>query len=227
MYRGENMKETEIKDILDYEFLSSLDISKDNKKLVYKKTKANYKENKYDTNFWIYDLTSKENFQVTDDNKASISCFNQNSNLVYKKESNDDEDIFFIKKDSGVGQKYFSIKKDVSMLRHLRDDLYLIKAKDKKSKEAKEEEKENSYFKEINELPFYLNGAGFIKDEDSALYFYDKAKDKVELILNLDAKDRLSFVDINENFDKLLLFKANYSPNSVMELREDLLLYDI
>ena len=102
------MKDTEIKDILDYEFLSSLDISKDNKKLVYKKTKANYKENKYDTNFWIYDLTSKENFQVTDDNKASISCFNQNSNLVYKKESNDDEDIFFIKKDSGVGQKYFS-----------------------------------------------------------------------------------------------------------------------
>lgn len=227
MYKGENMKDTEIKDILDYEFLSSLDISKDNKKLVYKKTKANYKENKYDTNFWIYDLTSKENFQVTDDNKASISCFNQNSNLVYKKESNDDEDIFFIKKDSGVGQKYFSIKKDVSMLRHLRDDLYLIKAKDKKSKEAKEEEKENSYFKEINELPFYLNGAGFIKDEDSALYFYDKAKDKVELILNLDAKDRLSFVDINDNFDKLLLFKANYSPNSVMELREDLLLYDI
>lgn len=95
MYKGENMKDTEIKDILDYEFLSSLDISKDNKKLVYKKTKANYKENKYDTNFWIYDLTSKENFQVTDDNKASISCFNQNSKLVYKKESNDDEDIIF------------------------------------------------------------------------------------------------------------------------------------
>ena len=53
------MTKTKIKDILDYEFLSGLEISKDGSKLVYKKTKADYDENKYQTDLWIYDTKEK------------------------------------------------------------------------------------------------------------------------------------------------------------------------
>lgn len=220
------MKDTKLRDILDYEFLSSLDISNDYRKISYTKTKGNYKENRYDSNLWIYDNETCENYQITDDNKAQISAFNKDSNLVYKKESTDEADIFYVKDGTGLGHEYFSIDKDVDMIKHLGDDLFLVKTKDKKSKEDKEKDKENSYFKEIDKLPFYLNGLGFIKDRDSALYFYDASKDRLELIKDLKTEDNLSFVDINNDSSKILLLRGNYTDNSVMELKEDLLLLD-
>lgn len=220
------MKDTKLRDILDYEFLSSLDISNDYRKISYTKTKGNYKENKYYSNLWIYDTETCENYQITDDKKATISAFNKDSNLVYKKESTDEADIFYVKDGTGLGHEYFSIDKDVEMIKHLHDDLFLLKAKDKISKDEKENDKENSYFKEIDKLPFYLNGLGFIKDRDSALYFYDASKDSLELIKDLKTEDNLSFVDINKDSSKILLLRGNYTDNSVMELKEDLLLLD-
>lgn len=220
------MKDTKLRDILDYEFLSSLDISNDYRKISYTKTKGNYKENKYDSNLWIYDTETCENYQITDDKKATISAFNKDSNLVYKKESTDEADIFYVKDGTGLGHEYFSIDKDVEMIKHLHDDLFLLKAKDKISKDEKENDKEYSYFKEIDKLPFYLNGLGFIKDRDSALYFYDASKDSLELIKDLKTEDNLSFVDINKDSSKILLLRGNYTDNSVMELKEDLLLLD-
>lgn len=220
------MKDTKLRDILDYEFLSSLDISNDYRKISYTKTKGNYKENRYDSNLWIYDNETCENYQITDDNKAQISAFNKDSNLVYKKESTDETDVFYVKDGTGLGHEYFSIDKDVEMIKHLHDDLFLLKAKDKISKDEKENDKENSYFKEVDKLPFYLNGQGFIKYRDSALYFYDRENDKLELIKDLKAKDNLYFVDINEDSSKILLLRGNFTDNSVMELKEDLLLLD-
>lgn len=220
------MKDTKLRDILDYEFLSSLDISDDYRKISYKKTKGNYKENRYDSNLWIYDTETQENYQISDDNKASISTFNKDSNIAYKKESTDESDVFYIKDGTGLGHKYFSIDKDVDMIKHLGDDIFLLRAKDKLGKEEKEKDKEDSYFKEIDKLPFYLNGLGFIKDRDSALYFYDRENDKLELIKELKADDNLSFVDINEDNSKILLLMGNFTDNSVMELKEDLLLLD-
>lgn len=220
------MKDTKLRDILDYEFLSSLDISDDYRKISYKKTIGNYKENRYDSNLWIYDTETNENYQISDDNKEQISTFNKDSNIVYKKESTDECDVFYVKDGTGLGHEYFSIDKDVDMIKHLGDDLFLLKAKDKISKEDKEKDKEDSYFKEIDKLPFYLNGLGFIKDRDSALYFYDRAEDRLELIKDLKAEDNLYFVDINEDSSKILLLRGNYTDNSVMELKEDLLLLD-
>lgn len=220
------MKDTKLRDILDYEFLSSLDISDDYRKISYKKTKGNYKENRYDSNLWIYDTETCENYQISDDNKASISTFNKDSNIVYKKESSDESDVFYVKDGTGLGHKYFSIDKDVDMIKHLGDDIFLLKAKDKLGKEEKEKDKEDSYFKEIDKLPFYLNGLGFIKDRDSALYFYDRENDKLRLIKDFKADDNLSFVDINEDNSKIILLRGNFTDNSIMELKEDLLLLD-
>ena len=221
------MEDTKLKDILNYEFLSDLSISDDGKKLFYKKTRPNYKENKYDTNIFIYDLKTSENYKATDDDKATIFTFNEDSNLIYKKSSTDEEDVFFVKEGSGVGRKFFSIKKDVQSIKFLKDNLYLIKASEKKTKEEKDRKKENSYFKEIDKLPFYLNGSGFIGEEKSSYYLYDKAQDELKLITNSTDENKLYFCDINKNLDKILFLKENSTSNKVMDLREDLILYDL
>ncbi|WP_311516764.1 S9 family peptidase [uncultured Anaerococcus sp.] len=221
------MNDTKLKDILDYKFLSNLEISKGGDKLAYKMTKANCKDNKYDSNLFIYDLHSKENYQATDDNKSSIFTFDKDANLVYKKDSTDEKDTFFVKAGSGVGHKYFSLAKDVSSIKWLKDELFLVKASEKKSKEEQEKIKDESYFKEVTKLPFYFNGAGFLKDEQVAYYFYDKAKDELDLLVESDPTTNLTFCHINENLDKILFLKANNTPNGVMELVEDLVLFDV
>lgn len=221
------MEDTKLKDILNYEFLSDLSISDDGKKLFYKKTRPNYKENKYDTNIFIYDLKTSENYKATDDDKATIFTFNEDSNLIYKKSSTDEEDVFFVKEGSGVGRKFFSINKDVQSIKFLKDNLYLVKSSEKKTKEEKDRKKENSYFKEIDKLPFYLNGSGFVEEEKSSYYLYDKAQDELKLITNSTDENKLYFCDINKNLDKILFLKENSTSNKVMDLREDLILYDL
>lgn len=221
------MEDTKLKDILNYEFLSDLSISDDGKKLFYKKTRPNYKENKYDTNIFIYDLKTSENYKATDDDKATIFTFNEDSNLIYKKSSTDEEDVFFVKEGSGVGRKSFSIKKDVQSIKFLKDNLYLIKASEKKTKEEKDRKKENSYFKEIDKLPFYLNGSGFIGEEKSSYYIYNIANGELRLITESTEENKLYFCDINKNLDKILFLKENSTSNKVMDLREDLILYDL
>ena len=83
------MSKTKIKDILGYDFLSNLDISKDGEKLAYIKTKANYDHNKYESDLWIYNTKKAETFPITDNKNISIFTFNQDSNLVYKAKSDE------------------------------------------------------------------------------------------------------------------------------------------
>lgn len=49
---------TKINDLFNYEFLSGILVSKDDNKIAYKKTQANLKDNKYDTDLYIYQKIS-------------------------------------------------------------------------------------------------------------------------------------------------------------------------
>ncbi|MDO5047874.1 MAG: S9 family peptidase [Anaerococcus sp.] len=219
------MKETKLKDILDYEFLSDLEISDDEKFIAYKTTKANEKENTYDSSYWIYDFNLASSYMVSE--KASLAGFTKDNKFFFKKDSTDTEDIFYIKDSPGLARKFFSIKKDVSLIRALDEDLFLIKASDKKSKKEKEERKDNDFYKEITSLPFYLNGQGFLEEEKSSFYIYDRNEDKLDLLIESEPYNSLNFLDINWDKKKIIFSKDNYTANKVMEFREDLLLFDI
>ena len=221
------MTKTKIKDILNYEFLRNLEISNDKNKLAYTKTVANYEQNKYENDIWIYDIKEDETYPVTNSKESSIYTFDKGSNLIYKAESKDDKDIFKKVGKYGLGQKYFEIDKNVSQIKWLKDDLYLLEASDKKSKKKKDKEKKNSYYKELKTLPFWLNGAGYLKDESSCYYFYDAKEERLEKIIDSNFDNDISIFNINENLTKIVYAKTNYDQNKVMDLRESLYLYDI
>ena len=217
------MSKTKIKDILGYDFLRGLEISNDKSKLAYTKTKANYDENKYENDIWIYDTKENVTYPVTNSKESSIFTFDQSSNLIYKAKSTDDEDVFNKVGTHGVGEKYFAIGKNVSRIDWLKDDLYLIKASDKKSKEEKDKDKENNYFKEVIDLPFWLNGAGYLKHDKSAYYFYDAKDKKLSKIIDSDFDHEISFLNINDDHTKLVYAKANYDKARVMDLHLSLI----
>lgn len=219
------MKKTEINDILNYNFLSKLEISPNEKTLAFISTKANEKENKYDRFLNILDLDNNNSYKISDNKAISIFEFDSYSNLIYKEKSDDDFDYFY-KKDLSpeVGKLAFKIDKDVESIELIKDDIFLVIASDKKTKEEKEKIKDDdSYFKEVTKLPFWLNGAGFLKYEDKDIYLYYEKEDRLEKITN--GKD-ISIVKISNDLQKLIYTKARYF-NGVMELKEDLYIYDI
>ncbi|MDU3177170.1 S9 family peptidase [Anaerococcus sp.] len=221
------MSKTKIKDILGYDFLSNLDISKDGEKLAYIKTKANYDHNKYESDLWIYNTKKAETFPITDNKNISIFTFNQDSNLVYKAKSDDKKDTFYIYNGYGIGKKIFDIDLEVKSIKFLKDDLYLINASNKKEEKAKKKEEENKYFEKLDTLPFWLNSQGYLKKEESSYYFYKANDGKLVKIIDSKFPNEIYRLSLNEDLSKVIFIKANYDKNNVAGTRESLVLFDI
>ncbi len=221
------MSKTKLKDILDYEFLSDLEISKDGSKLAYKKTIANYDDNKYDTDLWVYDTNKENTYPITDNKSISTYTFDKDSNIIYKAKSNDKKDSFYIYDGYGIGKKAFDFDLDVKNIKWLEDELYLIHASDKKDEKTKKKEEENKYFEKLDTLPFWFNGQGYLKKEKSAYYFYNAAENNLEKIVDSKFPSEIYQLTLNDDNNKALLIKANYDDNNVAETRENLVLFDI
>lgn len=218
---------TKINDLMDYEFLSEILVSKNENKIAYKKTQANLKDNKYDTDLYIYDQNLGKSYRITDKKNASIYTFDGENNLIYKYDSDDTYDYFYKNDGHGIGELVFKFDKNIKSIKWLKDDLYLIKASDKKTDEEKKAEKEESFYKELTTLPFWLNGLGYIKIEPECFYLYDAKKDILEEILKSDKDNDVNVMDINKDLDKIVYVKGHSDKNDVMEFLESIILKDL
>ena len=221
------MTKTKIKDILDYEFLSGLEISKDGSKLVYKKTKADYDENKYQTDLWIYDTKENKNYPITDNEKISTYTFDEDSNLIYKSNSSEKKDSFKSYNGYGIGKKIFDLDLDVKEIKWLKDELFLINASEKEDKKAKDKKEKNKYFEKLDTLPFWFNGQGYLEKKSSAYYFYDADDEKLTKIVDSKFPNEIQYLALNEDLTKAVYIKANYDDNNVYEKLDSLVLLDV
>lgn len=218
---------TKINDLMDYEFPSEILVSINENKIAYKKTKANLKDNKYDTDLYIYDQNLGKSYRITDKKNASIYTFDGENNLIYKYDSDDTYDYFYKNDGHGLGELIFKFDKNIKSIKWLKDSLYLIKASDKKTDEEKKAEKEESFYKELTTLPFWLNGLGYIKIEPEYFYLYDAKKDILEEILKSDIDNDVNGMDINKDLDKIAYVKGHSDKNDVMEFLESIILKDL
>ena len=218
---------TKINDLMDYEFPSEILVSKNENKIAYKKTKANLKDNKYDTDLYIYNQNLGKSYRITDKKNASIYTFDGENNLIYKYDSDDTYDYFYKNGGHGIGELVFKFDKNIKSIKWLKDDLYLIKASDKKTDEEKKAEKEESFYKELTTLPFWLNGLGYIKIEPECFYLYDAKKGILKEILKSDKDNDVNSIDINKDLDKIVYVKGHSNKNDVMEFLESIILKDL
>ena len=218
------MTKTKIKDILNYEFLSGLEISKDGSKLVYKKTKANYDENKYETDLWVYDTKENKNYPIIDIKNITTYTFDEDANVIYKSKSGAKKDIFKTYNGYGIGKKAFDLDLDVKEIKWIKDELFLVHASEKKNDKAKEK---NKYFEKLDTLPFWFNGQGYIEKDSSAYYFYDADNEKLTKIVDSEFPNEIQYLALNDDLSKALYIKSNYDKNKVAQSRESLVLFDI
>ena len=212
---------------MDYEFLSEIKVSNDENKIAYKKTQANLKENKYDSDLYIYDQKLEKSYRITDKKNASIYTFDGKNNLIYKYDSDDTNDYFYKNDGNGLGDLAFKLDMDVKSIKWLKDDTYLISASPKKTEEEKKTDKENSFYKEVTTLPFWANGVGYLREETIYFYLYNLKDNKLTEILKSDKDNEVHGLAINKDLDKIAYLKGHSDSNDVMEFLESIILKDL
>ncbi|WP_296114241.1 S9 family peptidase [uncultured Anaerococcus sp.] len=218
---------TKINDLMDYEFLQGILVSDDDEKIAYKKTQANLKDNKYDTDLFVYDKSLVRSYRISDNKKASLYSFDSENNLIYKKDSDEDYDYFYKNDGKGIGDLAFKIDKDLISIERVKDETYLILASDKKSEEEKNKEKEEDFYKELTSLPFWSNGTGYLKNSEKTYYLYDLREDRLTEILKSDDKNEVNGLAISNDLTRIAYLKGHRDNNGVMEFLESIILKDL
>ena len=157
----------------------------------------------------LYDKNLGDSYRLTDKKNASVYAFDKNNNLIYKYDSDNSYDYFYKANGYGIGELAFKIDKDVSFLKRIKNDTYLIKASDKKSEEEKKNDKEESFYKELTSLPFWFNGPGYLKDDTQYFYLYDAKEDSLIEILKSDKDNSVGAFAVNDDLDKICYAKGD------------------
>ncbi|HIV98941.1 MAG TPA: S9 family peptidase [Candidatus Ornithospirochaeta avicola] len=181
------MKKLELKDFLSYSFIRELADAEENG-ILFVKSQADIKKNSYKSDICL--LKNGKVRELTSDGKTGSIFYHGGKVYFTSKRKSEDEkegctDIYSLALDGGEAKKAFSFEYPVSRITFLSDNTLLVRytadsrTKDMKTlKERREIEKSDEDWKEIDELPFYLNAAGFTANKESRIAVYDIRKKK-------------------------------------------------
>lgn len=189
------MKENiNIKDFLDFNFLSNVQYANDGKHCAFVKSVCDEEENTYHSYLYIYD--GKQCRQLTSYGKESMYLWEDEEHILFAgmrdekdKEaiSNGEEKTCFYRIciHGGEAQKAFSIPLSLTSIKQIEKDQFVFSAnydlmysymyaldEDKKGRLLKEK-KEMQDYEILDEVPFYGNGEGFTNKKRNSLFLYD------------------------------------------------------
>ena len=196
------MESLNIKDFLNFNFLSNIELSKDNKNLLFIKSNQDYEKNNYISDVFIYNIEKNKIYKLTSVKDASLASWFNNDTVIFKSSLRDEE--LKIKKDEefidyslfysiningGEAENLFSIELEVIDLYSIDENNFLMKAvydikMDKKRKEDNylEWAKEEVDYEVFDEIPFWVNNVGITNKKRERLYHYNKKENKLTAI---------------------------------------------
>lgn len=200
MKRGMKMENIKIDDFTRYSFLSGIKYSPDGKWVCFAVHKADVEDNKYLSNLYLYNVENKSCRQLTSADKEGNFIWDGDSNSVIFQSLRDDKDkekkkkgdeftqYYKININGGEALKDFRVSMDVTSIKQVDENTYLLTAAynsskpsleglSDKEKAAKQEELEEEKDYEIfDEIPFWSNGEGFINKKETGYTFITKIK---------------------------------------------------
>lgn len=238
------MENLKLKDFLDYNYLSGMEISPDEKNIGFVVHKADYDENKYNSNIWIMNKESKRYFRLTGMDEERSFLWLNNSNILFsgmrdkKLKAKIDEGekwscFYSIDINGGEAQEYMRIPLKVTSIKSIDEENFILTAQydnyginlneltGEERAEALQKIKEDRDYEIIDEIPFWSNGGGFTNKKRNRLYLYNKTSKKLQAI-----SDEISNITYSSYKDGKILYVVNRFLNK-QEQREAIYLYDI
>lgn len=190
-----------------FKFLSSLKTNTDHSALAWVVSSTNLKKDTYESNIWV--MHGDRQFQLTGLNQESFYVWDDEQTVLFASKRLKEEaksistEFFRIRLDGGEALKAFSLPLPVTGIEKIDADHYLVSAiADVKHPnyhlypQAKREKlygaaKDEEFFQEIDEAPFYANGQSFTVGQRSRLYRYTVSTDQLEALtpITLNVED--------------------------------------
>lgn len=198
------MKKIEIKDFLNFKYVSNPGFSPDGKCAAFIVQTASLEENKYNGDIYILDMETKKNRRLTAAGDGKGYMWTPEGNLLFgamrdpalKKKAESGEEIscwYEISPYGGEAQFAFSIPLNVSRIYQMDADRYVLTAvfdnnrpdlekMDEAERKTALEKLKSPAYEIIEEVPFWFNGGGFISGKRSRLYVYTRSTGALEAI---------------------------------------------
>lgn len=199
------MERIKIKDILDYKFISGFKANPSRTQAAFVVAKAHHEKNNYQHQLYTFiDEKAKRVMSLKKD--SSFIWDNDNTLLFpYKKTKAEEKKItekyqIYYRYDieSETLSHAFTLPILGDVVKNLGNDLYLVSAvltaqehalyqsSEENRKEVLKKLKDAQLYEEIQEIPFYGNGMGFIANKRRQLFIYDYKKEQLTPIVDPD-----------------------------------------
>lgn len=198
------MKKIGLKDFLQYEFLSGVQYSPDEKTAAFVVSHAVEADNKYEGHIWLYEdgkvrqltgLGKERSFFWEDEEHILFAANRSEAEQKLAKEGKEKFTSYYrINIHGGEALHAFTLPYPANQLIRLDEHRLVVRGsievpyadyykmtKEEKAEVAKKKQEEKDY-QVIDEVPFYFNGAGYVNKKRSAFYIYNTKTNKSERI---------------------------------------------
>ncbi|SCG82920.1 peptidase S9 prolyl oligopeptidase [Proteiniborus sp. DW1] len=240
------MENLRLDDFTKYKFLSGIKASPNGQNIGFVLHQMDVDENKYLSNIYIHDLKEEKTFKLTSLDEERAFAWKDDSTLLFpairnkkdkaRKEKGEQLTSYYeISLKGGEANKAFEIPLNVTSLEILDEDKLLLTAVydhnypklDGLTSEEREDElkkiKENEDYEVLDEIPFWLNGQGFINKKRNRLYIYNIKENKATAIT--DEYTDVNSYKLNKEKTKVIVIGTTYADK--MELESDIYIYNI
>jgi dipeptidyl aminopeptidase/acylaminoacyl peptidase len=240
------MEKLQLEDFTKFKFLSGLKYSPNGDYAAFAVHRMDVEENKYLSNIWLLDIKSRKYFQLTSFNEERGFVWLDNENILFsgsrnpkdkeKVESGEEFTRYYkINIHGGEALEAFVIPKKVMNIEPIDENTFLLTARynvnekeleglseEEKQKELKKRKEEKDY-KVLDEIPYWVNGAGFINKDRERLYLYRANENKLQPIT--DEYTDVSLFKLNRDKSKAVFIGRTYKDK--MDLVSDVYIYDV
>lgn len=233
------MKKIELKDILNYNYLSSFQTNPSETQALFVKSKARYDENDYLQTLYSFDGTHTK--RLFDLKSSPNVVWETDSTFLFQntQSSTDEQDVAKRKTvyyryhlESGEIESAFTFKIPVSGLTYINENYLLLSTRlsesdhqlldDDKREAYLSKREQETYYEAIDTVPFYFNGSGFTQAKQGAVYLYN-TKDQSYTALFKETDDiALAYYDDKQS---IAYFYRNQK-SEIPEFYSDIYAYD-
>ena len=216
------MKQIELKDFLNYTFLSNVTVSPDGTSCVFTTTQCDEENNTYTTNLSMW--KDGNTIQLTSSGKDTSPMYLDNQTILFKssrdtkaqeKVKNGEEvsSYYTLSLLGGEAQKAFDLPLNVTKIEHIQGNLYIFSARynqdysifgreDQKDALLKAK-KENKDYEVFTKIPFCHNGAGYAKNTVNRVYLFNSESKEITPLTCDD--NHVSTFTLNKDHSEVLI----------------------
>lgn len=238
------MENLKLRDFLDYNYLSSIEVSPDEKNTAFIVHRGDYDDNDYKSNIWVMNNETKKYFRLTGMNEERSFLWLDETKILFpsmrdkklkvKVEEGEKWTCYYsIDINGGEAQEYMRVPLIVTSIKKIDGDNFILTAKydnygvnlneltGEARAEATKKIKEDKDYEILDEVPFWSNGGGFTNKKRNRLYIYNRATEEITPV-----SDSISNVTYYSYKDGVVLYVVNRFKDK-QEQREAIYTYNI